>query len=57
MLHEAQATIEKQWSDQEAKNNIVQEEVEQTVTNEDGDIEWEDIEHEADEEVTPSTLS
>ena len=54
MLHEAQTAIEKLWSDQEAKNDIVQEEVRRIVIDEDGDIEWEDVEHEADEELKPS---
>ena len=54
MLNEAQMAIEKKWSDQEAKDDIVQEEVEQTVIDEDGNTEWEDIEHEADEEPIPS---
>ena len=54
MLNEAQMAIEKKWSNQEAKDDIVQEEVEQTVIDEDGNTEWEDIEHEADEELIPS---
>jgi len=53
MLHEAQTAIEKLWSNQEAKNDIVQEEVRRIVIDEDDDIEWEDVEHEADEELKP----
>ena len=49
-LHEAQVAIEKLWSNQEAKEDIVQEEVKTIVISEDGDTEWEDVEHEADEE-------
>jgi hypothetical protein len=53
-LQEAQTTIEKLWSDLEAKEDIVQEEVKNTVIDEDGDIEWEDIGDRADEESMPS---
>ncbi|KAF8218828.1 hypothetical protein L208DRAFT_1346863, partial [Tricholoma matsutake] len=53
MLHEAQTAIEKLRGDQEAKEDIVQEEVKRIVIDEDGDIEWEDVEHEADEEQIP----
>jgi hypothetical protein len=53
MLHEAQTAIEKLRGDQEAKEDIVQEEVKRIVIEEDGDIEWEDVEHEADEEQIP----
>jgi hypothetical protein len=53
MLHEAQTAIEKLWGDQEAKEDIVQEEVRRIVIDEDSDIEWEDVEHEADEEQIP----
>jgi hypothetical protein len=54
MLNEAQMAIEKKRSDQEAKDDIVQEEVEQTVIDKDGNTEWEDVEHEADKEPIPS---
>jgi len=53
-LHKAQTTIEKLWSDQETKEDIVQEEERRRVTDEDGDTEWEDVEHEAEEEPVPS---
>ena len=53
-LHEAQVAIEKLRSNQEAKEDIVQEEVKRIVINEDGDTEWEDVEHKADEEPIPS---
>jgi hypothetical protein len=53
MLHEAQTAIEKLRGDQKAKEDIVQEEVRRIVIDEDGDIEWEDVEHEADEEQIP----
>jgi hypothetical protein len=53
-LHEAQAAIEKLWSNQEAKEDIMQEEVGSTVIDEDRDTDWEDIEHKADKEPTPS---
>jgi hypothetical protein len=43
-LHEAQAAIEKLRSDQEAKEDIVQEEVRSAVIDEDKDTDWEDIE-------------
>jgi hypothetical protein len=54
MLNEAQMAIEKKRSDQEAKDDIVQEEVEQTVIDEDGNTEWEDIEDGIDKEPIPS---
>jgi hypothetical protein len=53
-LHEAQTVIEKIRNEQEAKEDIVQEEVKNTVIDEDGDIEWEDIEDRADEESMTS---
>jgi hypothetical protein len=53
-LHEAQIAIEKLRSDREAKEDIVEEEVKRIVIDEDGDIEWEDVEHKADEELIPS---
>jgi hypothetical protein len=54
MLHKAQTAIEKQRSEKEDKDDIVQEDIEQIAIDEDSNAEWEDVEHEADEEPIPS---
>jgi hypothetical protein len=47
-LHEVQAAIEKLRSEQEAKDDTVQEAEGREVINDDNSTEWEDIEQEAD---------
>jgi hypothetical protein len=56
-LHEVQTAIEKLQGNQEVKEDMIQDAEGGKVIDDDGNTEWEDIEHGVEQEPPPSELT